>query len=102
MVMGEIERGTTTVAWSGSAPTTYDPDDMLGVRRALTVLPDADHDRFFDRWVALTERCDFDLRRIHEAVREELDADPGPGGLAGAWAAVDEAMTAYLGWRPVR
>jgi hypothetical protein len=103
MVANDADRGTATAVRFGSGPAAYDPDDMFGVRRAIhAVTPDA-RDRFFDRWVDLTEACDFDLRRILTAVREER-RHPGAGasGFGVAWRTVDEAMTAYLGWRAVR
>jgi hypothetical protein len=82
-------------------PSAYDPDDMFGVRRALAVLPTEAHDRFFDRWVVLTEDADYDVRRIHAAVRVERAA-PASDGLGPAWVTVDDAITAYLGWRSAR
>jgi hypothetical protein len=103
MVASDAEVGIATAVRFGSGPSAYDPDDMFGVRRAvLAVAPDA-RDRFFDRWVQLTETCDFDLRRILEAVREERrDRATEDSRFGVAWRTVDEAMTAYLGWRAVR
>jgi hypothetical protein len=103
MLANEVDSALATAVRYRTDPTTYDPDDMFGVRRALGVIPAGDHDRFFDRWISLTEDCDLDVRRIQTAVRAvraepRLDAD----GLADAWATVDGAITAYLGWRSGR
>ncbi|HZP27571.1 MAG TPA: hypothetical protein VFC99_01350 [Acidimicrobiia bacterium] len=94
---GTAEAGTRWVA------AGYDPDDIFGVRRALECLPERHHDQFFDRWIALTERCGFDVVRIHAEVRAELAAGAaGPAAFAGAWATVDDAMAGYLDWRAAR
>jgi hypothetical protein len=103
MVASDAEGGTATAVRFGSGPSAYDPDDMFGVRRALGVVAAGDGDRFFDRWVEITECCKFDVRRIHTVVRQErCAADTDAARFAAAWATVDEAMTAYLGWRALR
>jgi hypothetical protein len=89
MAASELEAVTAADAWSPDDPTVYDPDDMF-------------RDRFFDRWVELTEACDLDLRRIHAAVRRERGDASLDDELGAAWRMVDEAMAAYLGWRAVR
>jgi hypothetical protein len=83
----------------------YDPDDIFGVRRALVALPPAWRDEFFDRWVALTEECGFEVPRIHAAVRLEIanaQGLDGAHGLDDAWRTVAQAMSAYLAWRAAR
>jgi hypothetical protein len=83
----------------------YDPDDIFGVRRALVALPPAWRDEFFDRWVALTEECGFEVPRIHAAVRLEIANAQGLDGahaLDDAWRTVAQAMSAYLAWRAAR
>ena len=103
MVASDAEGRTATAVPFGSGPSAYDPDDMFGVRRALGVVTASERDRFFDRWVDITECCEFDVRRIHTVVRQErLAAGTDAARFAMAWATVDEAMTAYLGWRAVR
>jgi hypothetical protein len=102
MAASELEAVTAADAWSPDDPTVYDPDDMFGVRRALGAVTPAARDRFFDRWVELTEACDLDLRRIHAAVRRERGDASLDDELGAAWRMVDEAMAAYLGWRAVR
>jgi hypothetical protein len=103
MVASDADGRTATAVRFGSGPSAYDPDDMFGVRRALGIVGAGDRDRFFDRWVEITEGCDFDVRRIHTVVRQErVAAGTDPARFAKAWATVDEAMTAYLGWRALR
>jgi hypothetical protein len=87
------------------AQAAYDPDDIFGVRRALVGLPVYRRDEFFDRWVELTESCEFEVPRIHAAVRLELASVPAGAGaeaLQAAWATVGTAMSAYLEWRAAR
>jgi hypothetical protein len=87
------------------AHSAYDPDDIFGVRRALVGLPEHRRDEFFDRWVELTEGCEFEVPRIHAAVRHELASVPAGAGneaLHAAWATVGSAMSAYLAWRAER
>ena len=97
---------TLSDSLSLGARTSYDPDDIFGVRRALDALPAARRDEFFDQWVALTEGCEFEVPRIHDAVRARI-ADPsaaagGADPLHGAWRTVGGAMSAYLEWRATR
>jgi hypothetical protein len=83
--------------------TSYDPDDIFGVRKALRILPEPQHDAFFDRWIALTEACNFDVPGILAAVRlQRAVSRPGAPGLDAAWSTVDEAITGYLDWRAAR
>ena len=105
--MRSIERspGSAIVtARSGSGGASeYDPDDMFGIRRALLALPETARDRFFDRWIVLTELAEFDVVRIHAAVGTELAAQADPAGvLARAWTTVEGAMAGYLDWRARR
>jgi hypothetical protein len=105
--MRSIERSAgpaTVVTGTGSGRASdYDPDDMFGIRRALLALPETARDRFFDRWIVLTELAEFDVVRIHAAVGTELAAQADPAEvLARAWATVEGAMAGYLDWRARR
>src|SRR5689334_11942056 len=41
-----------------------DLDDMFGLRRALSSLPERFHDRFVERWVQLGGRCEYDVQAL--------------------------------------
>ncbi len=82
--------------------TAYDPNDFFGVRRALSSLPEARRDEFFERWITLTEDCRFEVPRILVDVRREAIAEratPGREDLGRAWVTIGNAIAGYLAWR---
>jgi hypothetical protein len=82
--------------------TTYDPNDFFGVRRALSTLPEARRDEFFERWIVLTEECLFEVPRMLAHVRREAIADRATAGredLGRAWITIGNAIAGYLAWR---
>jgi hypothetical protein len=83
--------------------TSYDPDDIFGVRRAMAGLTEPQRDAFFDEWTVLTEDCSFDVPRILVAVRCRVEAaDERIAALDDAWTTVDRAIAGYLDWRATR
>jgi hypothetical protein len=82
--------------------TVYDPNDFFGVRRALAGLPEHRRDEFFDRWIALTEECLFEVPRILAGVRWEAATDRATAGLEDlgrSWVTIGNAIAGYLAWR---
>jgi hypothetical protein len=82
--------------------TAYDPNDFFGVRRALAALPEGRRDEFFERWIELTEECNFEVPRILVGVRCVAVADRGTAGredLGRAWVTIGNAIAGYLAWR---
>ena len=50
-----------------------DLDDMFGLRRALSSLPERFHDIFVERWVQLGGHCDYDVNALSVETRNESD-----------------------------
>ena len=77
-----------------------DLDDMFGLRRALSSLPERFHDIFVERWVQLGGRCDYDVNALSVETSNESDhwrrREPA---LSSAWATVSIAMSRYIAWR---
>jgi hypothetical protein len=77
-----------------------DLDDMFGLRRALSALPERFHDAFVARWVQLGGRCEYDVDALSVEARNESDRwrrrEPA---LASAWSTVSIAMSRYVAWR---
>jgi hypothetical protein len=78
----------------------YDVNDPLGIHGALDALPEDRWDEFFDDWVAVTERGNFEVGRISSLAlhltRDRISRDGAEDALSIAWQAVSRSMIRYL------
>ena len=78
----------------------YDLNDPLGIHAALDALPEERWDEFFDDWVALTEKGDFEVARVSslalELARERIRRNGSQDSLSVAWQIVSRSLIRYL------
>ena len=76
-----------------------DLDDMFGLRRASSMLPEPSRDAFFERWAELVQECRYDLRLLSIAATREARAPARSPGITRAWATVACSLQRYVEWR---
>jgi hypothetical protein len=78
----------------------YDVNDPFGIHGALGALPEERWEEFFDDWVAVTERGDFEVTRICalvlELTRERISRAGTEDLLNVAWQTVSRSLIRYL------
>jgi hypothetical protein len=78
----------------------YDLNDPLGIHAALDALPEERWDEFFDDWLVITERAEFDVAKVTPIVlrlaRERADQHGTGDALVVAWRSVSRSLLRYL------